>query len=236
VGGFAVKRFYKAVTVEPAEDRYIIRLDGRPVRTPARAPLLLPTRSLAERVGAEWEAQGEEIEPQAMPLTGLANAAIDLMTARRAEILADVAAYAGTDLLCYRAENPAELRARQAAAWQPLLDWAAERLGLRFAVTAGIVPVPQEAGLVEAVRLQLAEYDDFTMVGANRLTHGTGSVVLALAVVEGRLDPEPAFDLSLIDELWQEALWGVDEEAAQRRARLRRDVLDAAEFVRLARG
>lgn len=230
-----MKRFYKAVAVAPVDGGFAVTLDGRPIRTPARAPFVVPSRTLAEAVAAEWDGQGEDVQPQSMPMTGLANAAIDLMTARRGEIVADAAGYAGTDLLCYRAEAPAELRGQQDAGWQPLLDWAHDRLGLRFVVTEGIVPVAQEAGLVEAARLHLETYDDFAMVGVSRLTQGLGSVVLAVAVAEGRLDADTAFALSQIDELWQEALWGVDEEAAERRVSLRQDLLDAARFMALAR-
>jgi chaperone required for assembly of F1-ATPase len=230
-----MKRFYKQVSVDASENGYAVHLDGRPIRTPARAPLFLPTRALAERVAGEWDAQVEEVRPQEMPLTGLSNAAVDLMALRRAEIVGDVAAYAGTDLLCYRADSPIELRVRQDESWQPVLDWAAETLGLRFVVTEGIVPVEQEPGLVEAARLHLDLFDDYAMVGINRLTHGTGSVVLALAVAEGRLTPDDAYALSLIDELWQEELWGVDREAADRREIVRRDMLDAADFLRLSR-
>jgi chaperone required for assembly of F1-ATPase len=230
-----LKRFYKKVAVIPDGGGFAVHLDGRPIRTPAKAPLLLPTRALAERVAAEWDAQDTEVRPQTMPMTGLANATIDLMPSRRGEIVADVAGYAGTDLLCYRAETPAELRARQDSGWQPVLDWVADHLGLRFVVTAGIVPVDQEPGLVEAARLHLDTYDDFAMVGASRLTHGTGSVVLAIAVLEGRIDAEQAFLLSQIDELWQDSLWGEDEEATAFRAALRQDLLEAAEFVRLTR-
>jgi chaperone required for assembly of F1-ATPase len=230
-----VKRFYKTVEALPAEGGFTVQLDGRSVRTPSRAPFVVPSRSLAERVAAEWDAQHEVVRPQFMPMTGLSNAAIDLMTARRHEIVADAAGYAGTDLLCYRAHTPAELRARQDEGWQPLLDWAATALGLRFVVTSGVVPVAQEPGIVEAARLHLDTYDDFTMVGVTRLTQGLGSMVLATAVAEGRLDADEAFALSQIDELWQEALWGVDEEAAERRAALRQDLLDAAAFMALAR-
>lgn len=231
-----MKRFYKQVTVVPDGEGFAVRLDGRPIRTPARAALVLPTRALAERVAAEWDAQEDEVRPQTMALTGLANATIDLMATRRDEIVADVAGYAATDLLCYRAQAPAGLRARQDDGWQPLLEWVASHLGLRFVVTAGIVPVEQEAGLVEAARLHLDIYDDFTMVGASKLTHGTGSVVLAVAVIEDRITADEAFALSQIDELWQESLWGADDEAVEFRRALRQDLLDAADFARLARG
>lgn len=230
-----MKRFYKVAEAAPAGGGFTVTLDGKPIRTPARAAFVVPSRALAEQVAAEWNAQGDEVNPQSMPMTGLSNAAIDLMAARRHEIVADAAGYADTDLLCYRAETPAELRGRQDAGWQPMLDWAAAELGLRFVVTAGIVPVAQEAGIVEAAQLHLDTYDDFTMVGVSRLTQGLGSVVLAVAVAEGRLGADEAFALSQIDELWQEALWGVDEEAAARRAALRQDLLDAAGFMALAR-
>lgn len=231
-----MKRFYKQVAVVPNGEGFAARLDGRPIRTPARAPLVLPTRALAERIAAEWDAQQDEVRPRTMAMTGLANATIDLMASRRGEIVADVAGYAATDLLCYRADAPAELRARQDAGWQPLLDWAATHLGLRFLVTTGIVPIEQEPGLVEAARLHLDAYDDFTMVGVSKLTHGTGSVVLAMAVIENRISAGEAFALSQIDELWQESLWGADDEAVEFRRALRQDLLDAADFARLASG
>ncbi len=231
-----MKRFYTQVAVVPDGEGFAVRLDAKPIRTPARAPLVLPTRALAERVAAEWDAQQDEVRPQTMAMTGMANATIDLMPTRRGEIVADVAGYAATDLLCYRAEAPAELRARQDAGWQALLDWAAAHLGLRLVVTAGIVPVEQEPGLVEAARLHLDTYDDFTMVGASKLTHGTGSVVLAMAVIADRITADEAFALSQIDELWQESLWGADDEAVAFRRALRQDLLDAADFARLARG
>jgi len=230
-----VKRFYTQVAVVPDGEGFAVRLDGRPIRTPARALLVLPTRALAERIAAEWDAQEDDIRPQTMAMTGMANATIDLMATRRDEIVNDVAGYAGTDLLCYRAEAPEALRALQDAGWQPLLDWAVAHLGLRFVVTAGIVPVGQEPGLVEAARLHLDTYDDFTMVGTSKLTHGTGSVVLAMAVIEGRITADEAFALSQIDELWQESLWGADDEAVEFRRTLRQDLLDAAEFAWLAR-
>jgi chaperone required for assembly of F1-ATPase len=231
-----VKRFYKQVAVMPDGEGFAVKLDGRPIRTPARALLVLPTRALADRIAAEWDAQVGEIRPQAMAMTGLANATIDLMATRRGEIVSDMAGYAATDLLCYRAGAPDALRALQDAGWQPLLDWAASHLGLRFVVTTGIVPVDQELGLVEAARLHIETYDDFTVAGASKLTHGTGSVVLAMAVAEGRITADEAFGLSQIDELWQESLWGADDEAVEFRRALRQDLVDAADFMRLARG
>lgn len=230
-----MKRFYKHVAVEPAPGGFAVHLDGKPIRTPGKAPLVLPSLALARQVAAEWDAQETEIRPHLMPMTGLSNAALDLMRLRRGDIVANTAAYAATDLLCYRAEAPQGLRARQDQSWHPLIDWAQGALGLRFVVTQGIIPVDQEPGLVETVRLLLDAYDDFTMVAAHKLTHGTGSVVLALAVVEGRLTAAEAFDISAIDEFWQEEFWGIDEEASEHRALRRQDIVDAAEFMALAR-
>ncbi|MEN3976190.1 ATP12 family protein [Emcibacter sp. SYSU 3D8] len=230
-----MKRFYKAVEAVSVDGGHAITLDGKPVRTPARAPFVVPSRPLAAAIAAEWDAQEDEVRPQSMPMTGLANAAIDLMATRRGEILTDAAGYADADLLCYRADAPAGLRVRQDESWQPLLDWAAEHLGLRLVVTTGVVHVAQAPGTIEAAQRHLDAYDDFTMVGISRLTQGLGSVVLAAAIAEGHLAAEDAFDLSQIDELWQESLWGVDDEAVARRVLLRQDLLDAARFMTLTR-
>ena len=234
-----MKRFYKTAGTAPAANDarggFHITLDGKPVRTPAKAHLVVPGEGLAAAIAAEWQAQGEVIDPRGMGLMTLACTTLDRVRPQRSMVVDEVLRFAGTDLLCYRAEAPEALRDRQDAGWQPLLDWAAAHLGLRFVVTAGIVPVGQEPGLVEAARLHLDTYDDFTMVGTSKLTHGTGSVVLAMAVIEGRITADEAFALSQIDEIWQESLWGADDEAVEFRRTLRQDLLDAAEFAWLAR-
>ncbi len=230
-----MKRFWKEVGVAPAETGFQVLLDGRTVRTPAKAILCLPTQDLADAVAKEWAAQADKVRPADMPLTGFANAALDLMHQRRGEIVDTIAGFAETDLLCYRAEAPTELRAKQAAEWQPLLDWAAETVGARLVATEGIVPVIQDAEALGAIRAQVNTADSWALTGLNVLTQCLGSVVLALAVVEARLGADEAFRLSQLDELWQESQWGQDPEAAQNRAALKQQVSDAGAFVMLSR-
>ncbi|MFN3233730.1 MAG: ATP12 family chaperone protein [Alphaproteobacteria bacterium] len=230
-----MKRFWTDVATVPVEDGFRVQLDGRDVRTPGKLLLTLPTQALATRIAEEWDAQGEKLDPASMPLTGFANAAIELIGRRRGEIVDTIAGYTETDLLCYRAEGPAELQARQHAAWQPVLDWAEKDLGAGLATTQGIVPVVQDAAALAALRAQIDAVDDWALTGLNVLTHGLGSAVLGLAVILGRLDPDEAFQLSQLDELWQESQWGQDAEAAQSREALRQRILTAAVFVDLTR-
>ena len=180
----AVKRFYK---VAVAGAGGVILLDGRPVRTPARRPLALPNERLARAVADEWAAQEDEIDPRAMPLTGLANAAIDHAAPDPAGFAARLAAYGESDLLCYRAEGPASLAARQAAEWDPALAWAEARYAIDFAVTQGIVPVTQRPWTVERLREAVASRDPFALAALSPLVTISGSLVLALAVAEGAL-------------------------------------------------
>ncbi|EYD73445.1 ATP12 family chaperone protein [Limimaricola hongkongensis] len=224
------KRFWKAASAAPAEGGWQVLLDGRPVRTPAKAALVLPTRALAEAVAAEWQAQEERIDPGAMPATRTANSAIDKVTATRAEVAGMLAAYGGSDMLCYRAEGPAELVARQAAEWDPLLDWAATRFDARLAVTAGIMPVAQDAAALERLGAPVHAMEPFALSAFHDLVALSGSLVLAFAVTEGRLDPQEAWRLSRLDEEWQIEQWGVDDEAEALAQRKRAAFLDAARF------
>jgi chaperone required for assembly of F1-ATPase len=224
-----VKRFYKDATVV---DRAIL-LDGRAVRTPARAPLALPTRALAEAVADEWRAQGETIDPRAMPLTGLSNAAIDKVAPDPAGFARPIAAYAQSDLLCYRAGTPQALAARQAAAWDPLLGRARRRYDVDFVVTAGIVHAPQPDATVARLSHALAVLDPFRLTAMSPLVTIGGSLVAALAVMEGELAPEAAFDITHLDELWQAERWGEDPLALKARDARRADFLAAARFLAL---
>ncbi|UUX48690.1 ATPase [Nisaea acidiphila] len=230
-----MKRFYKTASAGPAEGGFQVLLDGRAVRTPAKAPLLLPAKDLAERIAAEWEAQGEKIEPGAMPFMSLASTGIDRVTPQREAVIDQIAAYGGSDLVCYRAEEPEELVHRQMAAWQPLLDWAEARFDARLTVTAGIMPAAQPEGALRALRLAVAEYDDLVLSGLYQLTTGFGSLIIALAVVEGRVDVETGTGLAQLDELFQEERWGGDSEASARRANIASNMADAARFVALCR-
>lgn len=230
----AVKRFYKEVAAAAEPGGFAIRLDGRPVKTPARNPLLLPGAELAEAVAVEWAAQGETIDPRSMPLTGLANAAIDRVAPDPARFAGDIAVYGETDLLCYRADEPAELVARQAAAWDPLIDWAQRRYDIHFTIATGIIHKAQPAATVTRLAEATVARDAFALAGLSPLTTIGGSLVTALAVAEGAVDADAAFAATHLDELWQAEQWGEDALAADARAARRRDFIAAARFVALA--
>ena len=230
-----MKRFYKDVAARPVSGGYAIELDGRPIKTPARVPLIVPAEALAQAIADEWAGQGDEVVPQSMALTGMANTALDLTEARRADVINTVTGYAETDLLCYRAEGPEALRTLQDERWQPLLEWGAEWLDAPFKVTSGILHVAQDAGVGAVARAYLEGLDGFGLIGAGRLIQGMGSFILGLAVVEGRISAPEAFSLSHLDEEWQEAQWGADAEAAARRDLLRQDIEAAADFLHLCR-
>lgn len=222
-----MKRFWKTVAVN---DSGGIELDGRPVRTPARALLTLPTAALAEAVAEEWRGQGEEVDPRTMPLTGLANAAIDRVTP---EFVAGLAHYGETDLLCYRADGPDALVARQADAWDPLLDWARRRFDIHFELVTGIIHRPQPAKTVARLGEAVAACDAFCLAALQPLVTISGSLVTALALLEGEIEAQAAFAVTHLDELWQAEQWGEDELALDAREARRKDFLAAARFLSL---
>lgn len=226
-----MKRFYRETGVAEGDGGYSITLDGRMVKTPAKAELLLPTRALAQAIAAEWDEQESEIKPQTMPMMQLASTAIDRVRPRREDVITEIATYAETDLLCYRADSPTELVARQAQEWQPMLDWAAGQFDAPLTVTEGVVPVAQPAGALRALRAAVAACDEFALSALYTLTTVSGSLVLALAVRDSAMDPEAAFDASHIDEEWQASQWGTDPQAESRRQRSREEILAAARFL-----
>jgi len=232
-GPYRPRRFYGQATAASLGDGFTVHLDGRAVRTPGKRPLVLPTRPLAAAIADEWQAQGETVDPETMPLMRLAATAIDRTAERPDEVAAEIAGYGVTDLLCYRAPHPAALRARQDAGWQPWLDWLARRHGISLAVTDGIMAVSQPDVAAGRFRSILKALSPMRLTAAAMLTQTTGSLVLALAVTEGELVAEEAFGLSQIDEHFQAEQWGEDAEAAERRARLARDMRDYARFLRL---
>lgn len=231
-----MKRFYKTVSVQERPDGFGVALDGRLMRTPSGAPLVLPTRRVAEVVAAEWAAQGDEVRPAAMPAMQLASTAIDRVAPLRAAVADELLRFASTDLLCYRAENPAELVRRQTECWQTIIDWAMLRFDAGLRVTAGVLPVDQPREALAALRRAVDGYDAWRLCALQNLTAATGSLLIALAVIEGRLDGEEAYEFSQLDESYQIALWGEDAEAAQRRAGLRAEILAAAEFLAAVAG
>jgi len=231
-----MKRFWKVAEVVAEGDGWAIRLDGRGVRTPARAPLAVPSEALARAMAEEWNAQGEEIDPASMPMTGFANATIDRVLPALGDFRGQVAAYAESDLLCYRAGDPASLVARQQAEWDPLLDWARERFGVQFAVTAGMMPVDQPARTLAALRGAVEALDPWLLAGVATLTQIGGSLVGTLALLHGASTAEGLFDIASLDERWQAEQWGEDEEATARLALRRAEFLDAARYIALAQG
>ncbi|MBD1204591.1 MAG: ATPase [Rhodobacteraceae bacterium] len=227
MSGWTAKRFWQAAQAEPCEGGFTVRLDGRGVKTPAKAPLVVPTLAMAQAIAAEWEAQQGAVRPETMPVTRAANSALDKVVPQRAEVVALLAAYGGSDLLCYRAAGPEALAERQAAGWDPLLDWAAESFGARLAVTRGVMPVAQDPAGLARLEAEVAGLSVFRLAGFHDLVAISGSLVLALAVIRGRLGAEEAWHLSRIDEAWQVEQWGEDEEAAAAEV-VRRVAFDAA--------
>lgn len=222
------RRFYKEAGFAPAEGGFRLTLDGRSANTPARNPLVLPTDALASAVAAEWGAQDTSIDPATMPLTRLANTAIDGVATRIEAVADDLCAYAQTDLLAYRAAEPDRLVSAQAKAWDPLLDWAYETLGAKLILSEGVMHVTQPPQAIQALTEAVRRVDDpFRLASLHTLTTLTGSLILALAVLNGRLEPGAAWDAAHVDETYQADVWGRDEEAEARLA-VRRAEFDAA--------
>lgn len=234
MSGWTAKRFWKEAGVVPVPGGFGVALDGRPVKTPAKAALVVPTRALARAIAAEWDAQTGKIDPGSMPVTRSANSAIDKVAPQTAEVAELVAAYGASDLLCYRAEAPEALAARQAAGWDPWLERAAGVWG-PLRVTEGIVPVDQPAGTLRALAAEVAALSPFELAAVHDLVALSGSLVLGLAVARGWTDPESAWALSRIDETWQAERWGEDAEAAAFAAAKARDFAHAAQFLKLCR-
>lgn len=232
--GWSMKRFWAAAGVAERPEGWAVVLDGRPVKTPAKVPLVLPTEALARAVAEEWDAQQGEVRPARMPLTRTANSAIDKVAPMAAAVVEEIARYGGTDLLCYRATGPAGLIARQAAAWDPWLDAIAAR-GMALRVTSGIVHVAQPEESLAALTAEVARRSHFELAALYDLVAITGSLVLGLAVAEGQLDASDAFNLARLDEDWQAEQWGVDDEAAESAAVKRQAMRDAGRFLRLCR-
>lgn len=231
-----MKRFYTNVAAVPVEGGFGIALDGKPLKTPAKSPLVLPTAALAEAIAGEWDAQVEVIKPHTMRLMQLASTALDRVALHHAAVVEEAAGYAASDLLCYRAEAPDSLVAREAALWQPLLDWAMIRFDAPLAVTSGIVHVAQPPASLKALRAVLLDLDALTLTAVADLTAACGSLVVALAVWDGRLDGAGAAEATLIDETVQNERWGEDYEAKARRERLVADIHAAARFLTLLKG
>lgn len=225
------KRFYEQVTVEPIDDAYAIHLDGRPVKTPAKQLLAVPTEKLAAILQAEWAAQAETINPATMPVTRLVNTAIDGIASDPQAVFEDILRFSTSDMLCYRAEDPVELVARQAERWDPVLDWAANSLGARFILIEGIMPQEQPKEAISALSVALRPYDSpLELAALHTVTTLTGSALLAVAFAHGFITADEAWQLAHVDEDWTNEHWGVDAEAELRRNK-RQEELQAAVSV-----
>ena len=230
---WAPKRFWKTATAEATEGGFTVALDGRAVRTPAKAPLVVPTHAMAAALAAEWDAQDGKVDPGTMPVTRMANSAIDKVAVQKPAVVAMLAEYGGSDLLCYRATHPAGLIEKQAESWDPWLAWAANALDAPLVTVSGVMPVAQPAASLSRLHDRLAAFDPFALAAVHDFVAITGSLVLGLAMADGKLSATAAFPLSRIDEDWQIAAWGEDEEAAELAARKRADLIAAETFFRL---
>ncbi len=233
---WAVRRFWSAAHVVPDGPGFAVTLDARPLFTPAKAPLVLPTQAMAKAVAVEWDAQGERIDPLSMPVTRAANAAIDKITPHHADVADMIAAYGGTDLLCYRAAAPEGLVAAQAAAWDPLLDWAADALGARLVPTVGVMPVAQDGGALDTLSRRVRAMSPHELAGFHDLTMLSGSLIIAFAAIDGRGEPDALWAASRVDEAWQTQQWGRDDEAEVFAAGKAAAFRDAWRIHALARG
>lgn len=227
------KRFWKVTDVADGAAGWEVQLDGRVLRTPAKSALVLPTEKLARAIASEWDAQIDEIKPSEMPLTRTANSAIDKVTPQKAAVADMLAAYGENDLLCYRAEGPEALVARQAESWDPFLEWAAETLEARLLKTAGVIPVSQPSHSIARLRERVHALDAFTLAGFHDFVVLSGSLVLAFAALQNIKPIDIIWDASRIDEIWQEEKWGTDIEATEAASRKRSDFLQARIFLDL---
>ncbi|NQV82892.1 MAG: ATPase [Rhodospirillales bacterium] len=230
------KRFFDTSGIEPTEGGFAVTLDGRQIKTQGGVPLILPQQGLAAAVAAEWDAQEKNIRPDTMPITGLCCTTLDTVTSARQSIIDQLVKYGEHDQLCYRTDEPEDLAIQQQAQWQPLLDWAAETLGVRLNVTVGILSVDQPGEALVNLRRAVEALDDFHLTALASITQAAGSLIVGLAVIGGRLDFQSAFDLSQLEETWQASKWGEDLEAAGRRAALLGEIHGAVRFLDLVRG
>ena len=228
-----MKRFYTKAEMRAGDAGYDILLDGRSVRTPARAALTVPGAALAAAIAQEWNAQGEAIQPRSMPLTGLANAAIDRVGPERDAFVCGLAVYGETDLLCYRADTPEALAVRQDEQWDPLLAWARHRFDVDFEVVHGIVHRPQPDRTIEQLRKAVGSRDTFALAALSPLVTIAGSLIIALALTEGAIDLERAWAAATLDERWQIEQWGEDVEASRVIEARGKEFADAYRFLQL---
>lgn len=227
------RRFWSSVSIAEEERGHAILLDARRLKTPGKAPLVVPSRALAEALAAEWDTQQDQIRPECMPLTRAVNTAIDGVAPRRAAVIDEIAGYGGSDLLCYRAPAPKSLRMQQARAWDPLLHWAEADLGAPLVPVTGVMPHPQPEASLSALRAEVARFTPFGLVGLHDLVALSGSLVIGLATALGRDTPIALWQVSRLDEEWQAEQWGQDAEAGALAAERRAGFEQAARLLAL---
>lgn len=233
--GTELARFYKDVsTTEEENEGWRILLDERPVKTPMRNDLLVPTHALAEAIADEWRAQDARIDPETMPLTKLANTALDAVAPNATEVAENILSFAGRDLICYRAEGPQTLIERQKALWDPMIDWAEDYYGARLNVTEGVMPIEQPADSLAALRTACLCHEPFSLTALHVMTSITGSAVLALAHIAGRMSLDESWAAAHVDEDFQTGEWGADEEAAKRFKSRYEELRSASRFYELS--
>ncbi len=230
------KRFYNQVAIKDEAGGTSVLLDGKPVRTPGKAAFLLPNAALAEAVAEEWRGQGARIDPANMPLTRLANSVIDGVKGHEEAVIGDVLNYAGSDLICYRAEVPSNLVARQTKHWDPVVVWAKQDLGVPMRLAEGVMHVAQPPASLDTLRMRLRQFDSWSLAALHVMTGISGSALLALAVALRRLSPEGAWAAAHVDDDWQISQWGEDEEARARRQSRWRDFAASARMLDFLRG
>lgn len=228
-----MKRFYKLAAVTGEAAPFGVALDDRPLRTPSRAVLAVPTLALAEAIAAEWNGQGEVIDPRSMPLTGLANAAIDRVAPEKDGFADGLAVFAETELLAYRAEHPPVLVVHQAAQWDPWLAWARARYDVDFASVTGIIHLPQPTATLARIRAAYRAFDAFRLAALHPVVTISGSAVIGLAVAEAQMDAKAAWQIGHLDELWQAEQWGKDPLAEAGHKERQRDLASAVAMLRL---
>jgi chaperone required for assembly of F1-ATPase len=230
-----MKRFYRKAEPVQRASGHGITLDGKPIKTPEKRDLVVPNEALAAAIAAEWNAQQGQVRSATMPLTRLATTTVDRVATQRDAIIRQTANYAATDLVCYRATHPPALATRQQAVWQPLIDWAVLRYDAPLVITSGVIPKSQPAASLRALASAVAEQDDFALPALHVATAACGSLIIALALLEGQLDAHDAFAASQLDESFQIEAWGEDAEQAERRRALAADIQAAALFISLLR-
>ncbi|MBE7636785.1 ATPase [Sneathiella sp. P13V-1] len=228
-----MKRFYKQATSGEVEEGFTVLLDGRAIKTPAKAPLVLPSVALADAIAAEWDAQEEDVAPKTMPLMRYAATAIDRVTPQRQQVIDDLAAYGETDLVCYRATYPEKLVSKQREAWDPLVDWVREAHDAELTVVEGVGYVAQDPKSLQQMKAVLEAQSDLQLAAIHDIVSLSGSLVVSLAVMAGKLDAEEAFEISELDETHVVEEWGEDSEAAERRINNKASLVSAVEFLKL---